>query len=486
MCVRVPMAGAMATDPRGLRPFAPLLDAWLRFQEESPRPFTIPGHKHRTDLVGDVIAGDVPYYAGLDTMKLAHGVLLDAQARAAALWGAEHAWFSVGGSTHGNQGIALALGQPGEKVIVARTLHRSMLLALVLAGLEPVWVTPRVDQAGMPRGVHPDDLAQALAEHPRSVGVLIGDPSYLGTVGDVAGLVEVAHGHGPHGIPIAVDAAWAAHFGSHPDLPPHATSQGADLVVMSAHKTLPAWSQAAIVLAQGDRIDVARLAAGLDATATTSPAGAILASIDAARALLERHGAELLATAMDLVTRARTRLAQIPGVEVLHGAGVDPLKLVIDLRGSGADGLAVEQDLLHVGHPLELADRDLLVAMVTLADDEGALTSLTQALSDAIERHRGTPRTIQSSGIWDLRPVQRMSPRAAFFAPRRAVPIQEAIGRICGELIAPYPPGIPVLAPGEEVTRDAVNRLQAARSAGARIAYAADPALATLVVVEGC
>ena len=189
---------------------------------------------------------------------------------------------------------------------------------------------------------------------------------------------------------------------------------------------------------------------------------------------------------MDLVRRARTRLAQIPGVEVLQGAGVDPLKLVIDLRGSGADGLAVEQDLLHVGHPLELADRDLLVAMVTLADDEGALTSLTQALSDAIERHRGTPRTIQSSGIWDLRPVQRMSPRAAFFAPRRAVPIQEAIGRICGELIAPYPPGIPVLAPGEEVTRDAVNRLQAARSAGARIAYAADPALATLVVVEGC
>ncbi len=144
----------MPTDPRRLRGDAPLLDAWLRFHEESPTPFTIPGHKQRRDLVGDVVAGDVPLYAGLDTMKLARGVVAEAEARAARLWGADLCRFSVGGSTHGNQALALAVARPGDRVVVARTLHRSMLLGLVLAGLEPVWLRPEVDAThGLPTGV---------------------------------------------------------------------------------------------------------------------------------------------------------------------------------------------------------------------------------------------------------------------------------------------------------------------------------------------
>src|SRR5690242_7807439 len=168
----------MPTDPRGLRPTAPLLDAWLRFQEDAPTPFTIPGHKQRHDLVGDVVAGDVPLYAGLDTMKLSRGVVAEAEARAARLWGADLCRFSVGGSTHGNQALALAVGRPGDRVVVARTLHRSMLLGLVLAGLEPVWVRPAVDAAlGLPGAVPVGDVEQALARHPRAVAVLVGDPS---------------------------------------------------------------------------------------------------------------------------------------------------------------------------------------------------------------------------------------------------------------------------------------------------------------------
>ena len=140
------------TDPRGLRDDAPLLDAWLRFHEQPPTPFTIPGHKQRHDLVGDVVAGDVPLYAGLDTMKLTHGVLADAEARAARLWGADVCRFSVGGATHANQAVALALGGDGDRVVVSRTLHRSLLLGLVLAGLTPVWVRPETD---------PDDRSPA-------------------------------------------------------------------------------------------------------------------------------------------------------------------------------------------------------------------------------------------------------------------------------------------------------------------------------------
>lgn len=472
----------MPTDPRGLRDDAPLLDAWLRFHEQASTPFTIPGHKQRHDLVGDVVAGDVPLYAGLDTMKLAAGVLAEAEARAARLWGADVCRFSTGGATHANQAVALALGRQGDRVVVSRTLHRSLLLGLVLAGLEPVWVRPEVDAAtGLPLGVPPAEVARALAEHPEAVAVLVGDPSYVGTVGDVAGLADVAH---RHGVPLVVDAAWAAHFGFHPDLPRHALQLGADVVVTSAHKTLPAWSQAALVLARTERVDPARLDAGVEATATTSPAGAVLASIDAARALLERDGERLLGPVVEATRAARRRLAEVAGLAVLDGPGVDPLKLTVLLHGTGADGIAVERDLLAAGLPVEAAERDLLVAVVSLADTARTLEALTTALVASVERHRGEPRAVVGPAAYAVTPRPLLPPRTAYFAAHETVPADEAVGRVCAELVAPYPPGIPVLAPGERVTAAAVAALREARACGVRIAYAADPTLGTLRVVS--
>ncbi len=472
----------MPTDPRGLRGDAPLLDAWLRFHEQPPTPFTIPGHKQRHDLVGDVVAGDVPLYAGLDTMKLSTGVLADAEARAARLWGADVCRFSVGGATHANQALALAVGGDGDEVVVSRTLHRSMLLGLVLAGLTPIWVRPEVDAAtGLPLGVPPAAVAAALERHPAARAVLVGDPSYVGTVGDVAGLAGAAHGHD---VPLVVDAAWAAHFGFHPDLPRHALQLGADAMVVSAHKTLPAWSQAAIVLARTSRLDAARLDAAVEAGHSTSPAGAILASTDAARALLERDGPTLLGEALAAVREARDRLADVDGVVVLDGPGVDPLKLVLVLPATGADGNTVEADLLAEGLPVEAAERDTIVAQVSLADTTATLGRLTDALVRSIARHRGRPRVVVTGAAYAVEPVAAMSPRAAFFAPSQTVPLDRAVGRVSAELVAPYPPGIPVLAPGEEVTTDALAALDAARAAGVRIAYAADPTLATLRVVS--
>lgn len=482
-------------DPHGYAPDAPLLDAWLRFamdaESRAVHPFSIPGHKHRTDLVGTVTRGDVPLFAGLDTMKQTGGTLEAAEARAAAAWGVDWCRMSVGGSTHANQAAVLALGRPGQSVVVSRTLHRSVLLGIVFAGLRPVWILPELDHVtGLPIGVRPDDVRAALAANPDACGVLVGDPSYIGTLSDIEGLADAAH---DAGVPLVVDAAWAAYFGFSADVPSHALARGADALVTSVHKTLPAWSQGALLLARTTRaggiLDADRLERGFEASHTTSPAGAILASIDASRALIERDGSELLGRLVSLVSDARERLSSVPGVELLGARAdgslaVDPAKLVVLVAGTGAHGHDVEADLLDEGITLEMADRDLIIPIVTVADDEESVAHLVDALVRAIERHRGAPRRPEPSAAWSVRAETALDPRPAFFSAHEVVNAADAVGRVSAELIAPYPPGVPVLAPGEVITEEIVRTLQRIRADGGRIAYAADPSLATFQVME--
>jgi arginine decarboxylase len=472
-------------DPQELRNDAPLLDAWLRSTAAAERgeltPMCTPGHKQRQDLAGAVVAGDTPLYGGLDTIKHADALLGDAAERAARLWGADWCRFSVAGSTHGNQALALAAAAPGEEVIVTRCLHRSLLLGMVLAGLRPVWVLPERDQAtGLPAAVSVQAVRSLLATHPRACAVFLGDPSYVGTIGDLAGHAAAAH---EAGVPLIVDAAWAAYLGFHPALPPHAIAAGADAMVTSAHKTLPASTQSALVLARTDRLDRARLDRAFEATHTTSPAGAIMASTDAARALLARDGERLCGRLLRLVAAARQRLSEVPGVAVLEGPGVDPAKLVVLVAGAGVDGYAVEADLIAAGMPVELGDRDMIVPIVTIADDEDSVARFVSTLVAIIERRRGAPRHPEPSPAWSVSPEMAMAPREAFFAANETVVAGAAVGRVSAELVAPYPPGIPVLAPGEVITGDTLAALRAAKAQGGRIAYAADPTLATFQVI---
>jgi lysine decarboxylase len=472
-------------DPLGLAADAPLLAAWLNWmrQAESGRllPMSTPGHKQRYDLVGTVVAGDVPLYGGLDAIKHADRLRADAEARAAALWGADWCRFSVAGSTHGNQAFCLAMGQPGQEVIITRTLHRSLLLGLVMAGLRPVWVRPEIDPGtGLPGAVAVQTVKDALAAHPDACGVILGDPSYIGTTGDLAGHARAAH---EAGVPLIVDQAWAAYLGFHPDLPAHAIAAGADGMVTSAHKTLPAYTQGAVVLARTGRLDRARLERAFDATHTTSPAGSILASIDAARALLARDGERRFGRLLRGLAAARKRLREVPGLDVLDGPGVDPAKLVVLLAGTGAHGGLVEADLIDAGMPVEMGDRDTVVPIVTMADDEEQIATFTEALIAAVERHRGQPRRPVATASWTVRPQPVLAPREAFFAPNETVPASSAVGRISAELVAPYPPGVPVLAPGELITAEALAALREVAGYGGRIAYAEDPSLATFQVV---
>jgi arginine decarboxylase len=485
---RRPPSGEEPDEPAWVND-APLLRAWCSFVDAGSTPFTIPGHKRRAASIsprlGRLLDADVPLYGGADTMKLTSGVLATAERLGAAFWDVPWCHYSTGGSTHANQVMCLAVGRPGDTVLVARNAHRSVLSGLVLAGLRPVWLTPATDaRFGIPSGVSVSDVQDALEANPQAVAVFCVEPSYLGTLSDVGGIVAAAHARD---VPVVVDQAWAAHLGVTEPYPLSALQLGADAMVTSAHKTLPAFSQASIVLARLDRLDRDRLERAFDAEHSTSPSAAVLASADASRALLAHEsGRVLLRRTATVVAEARSRLRAcglvVPGPEDFPDGRFDPAKLVLTLGPSGRSGLDLERHLLEAGIPVEMADRDTLVALVSMLDDESTVDRLVTAVLDGLRAPAGPVRAVPAAPV-EL-PPQRMLPREAFFSPHETVSREHAMGRISAELVAPYPPGVPVLVPGEEVTGATLDRLDQAVAAGTRIAYAADGTLRHLQVVR--
>jgi lysine decarboxylase len=459
-------------------PLATAADAFLA--DETVAPFTTPGHKRAPHLAEGALRYDLPLTSAVDDLHSSRGVLARAHALAADLWGADLARFCLNGSTQGNEALALAAGGDGGRIVVSRNLHASLFAGLVLAGLEPVWVRPEIDPAtGLPRSVPLARVEEALDRAGDVRAVFLVEPSYVGVLSDVAAIAEAAHARGA---PLLVDQAWGAHLGFHPELPSHTLELGADGMVTSAHKTLAAFTQGAYLFARGGLLDLARVDGAFDILHTTSPSAAILASLDRTRALMAERGEELLGRTIALARRARDELAAVDGLVV--AAADDPTKLVLALAGTGADGLDVERDLVAAGLPLELANRDTLVPLLTIGDTEESVGRLVAAVRASIDRRRGEPRDPgAASAVWSVEPEVALTPREAFFAPRETVESGRAAGRIAAETVAPYPPGIPALAPGEVVSAELVAALQEAAAGGTRLSYCADPTLATLQVV---
>lgn len=473
-----------------LRNSAPLLDAYLSYFESARTPFTIPGHKQRAsrlDLgLGAVVDGDTPLYGGLDEIKLTNQTLKKAEKIAADFWGADYARFSTGGSTHANQAIVLALGAPGDKVAVSRTAHRSILSALVLAGLEPIWMSPEIDEAtGVPIGIRVDELKKALTENP--IAILLTEPGYLGTLSDLPALIEVAH---EKSIPVILDAAWGGHFGFHPDLPQHAIQLGADALITSVHKALPGYSASAVLIAQGKYLNLDRIEQSFETTHTTSPAGAPLASIDGVRALLQTRGEELISQLLKNVTAFKEQVQSEFALPIFlyakdFPAGrFDPTKIVLRVQQLGASGVEIENELQQSGIRVEMADRDTIVFLATLADTEKDFNTLADALIPILKRLQEQRRESATALSWSVVPQRGISMREAYFAKTEMVPAAHAAGRISADLIAPYPPGVAVVAPGEVLTLEILQGLQASKEAGVRIAYATDSTLNNYRVVK--
>ena len=474
-----------------LRDSAPLLDAYLAYFESSRTPFTIPGHKQKTSALdrdlGAVVDSDTPLYGGLDEIKLTNQTLKLAESLAATLWGADYARFSTGGSTHANQAIIFALGKPGDKVAVSRTAHRSVLSALVLAGLEPIWMSPEIDTAtGVPIGIGTAELVKALAQKP--IAVLLTEPGYLGTISDLPALIDLAH---KEQIPVILDAAWGGHFGFHPQLPKHALQLGADALITSTHKALPGYSASALLLARTTLLSAERLEQSFETTHTTSPAGAPLASIDGVRALLQTRGEELIGTLLENIHRFKEMVQAEFALPIFlyptdFPAGrFDPSKIVLRVQQLGASGVEIEEDLQRAGIRVEMADRDTIVFLGTIADTRDDFDRLADVLVPILKRRQEQRRESATALSWSVIPQRAISMREAYFAETELVEARAAIGRISADLIAPYPPGVAVVAPGEVLTAQIVEGLSASRAAGVRIAYATDSTLATYRVVKG-
>jgi lysine decarboxylase len=472
-----------------LRVSAPLLDAYLSFFEQKRQPFTIPGHKQRATRLdaglGLVVDSDTPLYGGLDEIKLSNHVLLRAEALAATLWGADYARFSTGGSTHANQAMILALGKPGDKVALSRTAHRSVLSALVLAGLEPIWLSPEIDAAtGVPIGIPVAEFEKIIGQKP--IALLLTEPGYLGTLSDLPALIESAHAHA---IPVIVDAAWGGHFGFSSLVPAHCLAMGADALITSTHKALPGYSASALLIAQGKYLNLDRIEQSFETTHTTSPAGAPLASIDGCRALLQTRGQELISQLVADVAAFKNEVQSHFDLPIFLNPSdfpvgrFDPTKIVLRANQLGASGVDIEKALQSQFIRVEMADSDTVVFLATLADSKVEFDALAEALIPILKEGQSAPRKTATSLSWSVVPTVALSMRDAYFAETEMVAAAQAVGRISADLIAPYPPGVAVVAPGELLTKVIVEGLAATKAAGVRIAYATDSTLDSYRVV---
>lgn len=492
-------------------PDAPYLSALLAHASSAIEHLTVPGHKGGTaapaaltPLLRDAAAHDVPQLIpGLDlAADPAAGApppLAEAQRRAARAWGAAQTWFLTQGATQGNLAAALTLPAAGGPVVVQRSAHVSTFNGLALAGIRATWVRPQVDGVrGIAHAVTPSDLDLALRRTPGARAVLLTSPTYHGTTADLPSLVLVAR---RHGAAVIVDEAWGAHLRFAAHLPIDALSAGADLVISSTHKHLGSLGGSAMLhLGHGapSWLSAEAIERALAMVTSTSPSSLLLASLDAARARAEHHGEALLLQAGRTVAGLRAAIAEIPGCMPLGAeqigrygiAGIDPLRLCIDVRGTGCSGLRLARHA-RTEHALELelAQPATIVVCFGLGESPAARGHrLVATLADAASLAGGPGRRVARRAAHEppsppiSQPVLPM--RDALWAPRAAVAADDAIGRIAAEPLTPYPPGIPLVLPGERIEADHIARVRAWVAAGGAMRGLADPTSATILVVD--
>ncbi len=483
------------------QPTAPYLEAVTAYGFRGSVRFHVPGHKGgdgadpglRTALGDSALLLDVPQdIEGIDVGP-SPTPYEQAESLAAEAYGARQTWFLTNGATQGNHALCLALAPPGVRVVVQRNSHASLIDGLVLSGGLATLVAPEYDpELGMAHGVTPEALELALGRATDAAAAFIVSPTYYGMAADVAACAEVAHAAG---VALIVDCAWGAHFGFHAKLPESPLRLGADAMIASTHKIVGSLTQSAMLLVgAGERIDTTAVARAVRLVRSTSPSSLLMASLDAARRQLAVHGEALLDRTINASAQARAALDAIPGCSVVGEgmvgrpgiAGWDPLRIVVDVRGTGCTGYEVAAELrASYDIYVELATHVTIVLVLGLGQSVDALERLAHDFGETVKRIARPGRALAV-----VRPPTEpqdmvVAPRDAFLGLSEAVPVDQAIGRISTEAIAGYPPGVPSLLPGERVSAEVVGYLRELTSAGARLHGAADPSFATLRVLVG-
>ena len=468
---------------------APLVSALQICARRRQAAFYTPGHKggqgisalHRAVFGADIFRVDVPELPELDDLFAPESVISAAQELAAEAFGAERTWFLVNGSTCGVEAALLATCGPGDRVIVPRNAHQSVLSGLVLTGAMPVWVAPAYEPDWqMTLGVTVDAIAAALHQHTDVKAVVVVSPTYEGVCSDIAAIADVVHGYD---IPLIVDAAHGPHLVFHPGLPPSALSGGADIVIHSAHKVLAAFTQAALLHGQGERCDRNRLTQALRMTQSSSPSYLLLGSLDAARHQMATEGKALMDHTLALAQSARRQLrdSSLPVLDVSQGSVFqqDLTRLTVDVATVGTTGFDADTWLHGRGVTAELPTLRQLTFIISLGNSAQDIERLIQGL-------RQLPATGASYplGLHTDIPLPGVSPREAFFAPAVACAANSAVGQLSADTVCIYPPGIPNLMPGEPITAEILQTLQTAQAAGAHLSGLADPTLRTLRVLQ--
>ncbi|GBD45382.1 Arginine decarboxylase [bacterium HR41] len=478
---------------------APYLEALRAYAARNPGRLNVPGHKggYGTDPEAVGVFGrkafelDIPPgIPGIDAGERP-SALDRAQRLAAEVWGAKRTWFLINGASQGNHAALLALAHRGREVIVQRNAHSSTIDALILSGLRPIFVEPEIDdELHIAHCVTPAALERALDAAPRAAGVVVVSPTYYGAVADVGELCRRAHARG---VPVVVDEAWGAHLGFHEQLPPSALELGADLVVSSTHKSVGSLTQSAMLhLGRESLLDEDVVDRCVTTVESTSPNALLVGSLDAARRFVATRGRDALAATLATVERARAGVERLPGLSVVRSldgrasvAALDPLRLMIDVRGTGASGFTISALLRSLCDVhLELCADTIVVAAFGVGEPEDSADRLVAALARAVaelgrDRDRGGQGFTPPPRWSDL----VMTPREAFFAPSEIVPFEQAVGRVAAESLAAYPPGIPNVLPGERIERAALDYVRATLERGGAVRGPADRSVRTLRVV---
>jgi len=474
---------------------APIMEALNELKSNRVVPFDVPGHKHGkgnrelTDFLGKkCMAVDVNSMKPLDNLCHPTGVIREAEQLAAEAFGAEHVFFMVGGTTSSVQAMIMSVCRRGDKIILPRNVHRSAINALVLTGAVPVYVNPGADkELGIALGMAMRDVKEAIENNPDAKAVLVNNPTYYGICSDLKAITDLAHSY--H-MKVLVDEAHGTHFYFGKELPLNGMAAGADMSSVSMHKSGGSLTQSSFLLVgKGMNKDYVRQV--INITQTTSGSYLLLSSLDISRKKLALEGEGIFSKVMEMTGYAREEINSIGGYyayskEIINGDSIydfDATKLSINTFGIGRAGIEV-YDILRDEYEIQIEFGDIgnILAYISVGDSYKDIERLVSALSEIKRIYKKDKQGMLTYEY--INPIVKAAPQEAFYAEKRSLPIAECENKICCESVMCYPPGIPILAPGERVTKEIMEYIQYARAKGCVLTGTEDLAVLRLNIMK--